>query len=75
MYELQQWNSNAAIRGDHLNWPWSISSILASISRMMYWNQHIQLRKASRTTVQSAHSIAVQARDDSLSLDWLSVLI
>ncbi|CAN1164788.1 Putative ribonuclease H protein At1g65750 [Linum perenne] len=60
--------------GHQLNWPWSISSILASITRMLYWNQNIHVSKASRTTIQLAHSIAVQARDDSLSPDWLSLL-
>ncbi|CAN1786653.1 Putative ribonuclease H protein At1g65750 [Linum perenne] len=64
-----------SIAGHHLNWPWSISSILASITRMLYWNQNIHVSKASRSTIQLAHSITVQARDDSLSPDWLSLLL
>ncbi|CAN1332645.1 hypothetical protein LINPERPRIM_LOCUS35785 [Linum perenne] len=60
--------------GDHDKWPWSISGILASITRLLYWNQQIQVCKVQRSAVQSAHQVAVQARDNLLPLDWLSSL-
>ncbi|CAN1787615.1 hypothetical protein LINPERHAP1_LOCUS17719 [Linum perenne] len=63
-----------SIAGDHDKWPWSISGILASITRLLYWNQQIQVCKVQRSAVQSAHQVAVQTRDNLLPLDWLSSL-
>ncbi|CAN1146778.1 Putative ribonuclease H protein At1g65750 [Linum perenne] len=56
------------------DWPWNIAGLLASITRLLYWNQQIHISKSTRSTVQQAHCIAVQARDDLLPLDWLCSL-
>ncbi|CAN1170303.1 hypothetical protein LINPERPRIM_LOCUS323, partial [Linum perenne] len=51
-YELQQWNSSATFRGLQQDWPWSIAGLLASIARILFWNQHIEVVKSPRDTVQ-----------------------
>ncbi|CAN1156138.1 Putative ribonuclease H protein At1g65750 [Linum perenne] len=63
-----------AISGDQEMWPWQASGFLASITRLLYWNQQIKVCYLPRSSIQAAHLIAVKARDGTLPADWLSSL-
>ncbi|CAN1757980.1 Putative ribonuclease H protein At1g65750, partial [Linum perenne] len=62
------------IKDDEDNWPWQVSAFLAVIKRLLYWNQQVIVCFSPRSSIQTAHHIAVQARDGTLSADWLSSL-
>ncbi|CAN1181154.1 Putative ribonuclease H protein At1g65750 [Linum perenne] len=61
-----------ALRDHHHNWPWQISGILATLQQLLFWNQQIRVSYVPRSSVQAAHHIAIQARDNVLPPDWLT---
>ncbi|CAN1793057.1 Putative ribonuclease H protein At1g65750 [Linum perenne] len=63
-----------ALAGTEHDWPWQVSAILALISRLLFWNQQVQVCYSPRQTIQAAHKVAIQARDGTLMADWLSSL-
>ncbi|CAN1189612.1 Putative ribonuclease H protein At1g65750, partial [Linum perenne] len=61
-----------ALRDHHHNWPWQISGVLATLQQLLFWNQQISVSYVPRSSVQAAHHIAIQARDNVLPPDWLT---